>query len=149
MAVAASSSALASPSSLSVSAHAFAQSLSDARRAVDAAALDDLVAHLADLRSRVFLLSGDASIGVAHQLLGELRALRAQVKELQRDMERQGAAAADELAAILVNTVTEGYKRTGFVWENYSADDGHGRGTHPFTGWSALVTLLVAGRFPV
>jgi DNA-binding MurR/RpiR family transcriptional regulator len=45
-------------------------------RALDAAALDDLVAHLAEQGSRVFLLSGDASLGVAHQLLGDLRALR-------------------------------------------------------------------------
>lgn len=45
-------------------------------RSLDAGALDDLVTHLADGRRRVYVLSGDASMGVAHQMLGELRALR-------------------------------------------------------------------------
>jgi DNA-binding MurR/RpiR family transcriptional regulator len=44
--------------------------------ALDPLALDDLVGHLAQQGSRVFLLSGDASLGVARQLLGDLRALR-------------------------------------------------------------------------
>ena len=45
-------------------------------RALDGAALDDLVQHLADQGSRVFVLSGDASAGVARQMVGDLRALR-------------------------------------------------------------------------
>jgi DNA-binding MurR/RpiR family transcriptional regulator len=45
-------------------------------RAVDPAALDELIRHLADPGSRVFLLSGDASLGVTQQWAGELRALR-------------------------------------------------------------------------
>lgn len=51
-------------------------------RAVEAEALDDLVAHVADSR-RVFVLSGDASLGVARQLLGELRALRDEVSMIE------------------------------------------------------------------
>jgi DNA-binding MurR/RpiR family transcriptional regulator len=45
-------------------------------RALDAAALADLVQHLADPASRVFVLSGDASTGVARQLVAELGVLR-------------------------------------------------------------------------
>jgi DNA-binding MurR/RpiR family transcriptional regulator len=45
-------------------------------RALDPTALDDLVRHLAEQGSRVFLLSGDASTGVARQWLGDLHALR-------------------------------------------------------------------------
>jgi DNA-binding MurR/RpiR family transcriptional regulator len=45
-------------------------------RSLDADALDDLVANLADGDRRVYVLSGDASMGVAQQMLGELRALR-------------------------------------------------------------------------
>lgn len=45
-------------------------------RSLDAAALDDLVDHLADTGRGVYVLSGDASAGVAQQMLGELRALR-------------------------------------------------------------------------
>jgi DNA-binding MurR/RpiR family transcriptional regulator len=45
-------------------------------RALDAAALADLVAHVANAGSRVFVLSGDASLGVARQLVAELQVLR-------------------------------------------------------------------------
>jgi hypothetical protein len=61
-----------------------------------------------------------------------------------------GAAAglAQRLSAAVVDTVAHGYASTGFLWENYDSRDGHGRGTHPFTGWTALVALMVADRYP-
>ena len=63
------------------------------------------------------------------------------------------AARCAELAAALEAAVVGGvvgeYSRTGFLWEHYSSIDGHGRGTHPFTGWTALVALMIAGRYPV
>lgn len=43
---------------------------------VDAAALGDVVAHLSQVGTRVFVLSGDASLGVATQFVGDLGALR-------------------------------------------------------------------------
>lgn len=52
-------------------------------RAVEAAAFDDLVDHLARLDARVFVLSGDASRGVALQLVGDLHALRDGVQLLE------------------------------------------------------------------
>jgi DNA-binding MurR/RpiR family transcriptional regulator len=45
-------------------------------RALDDAALTDLVQHLAAEESRVFVLSGDASLGVARQFVAELHVLR-------------------------------------------------------------------------
>lgn len=56
----------------------------------------------------------------------------------------QGAA----LRQAIVDAVTVEYARSGFIWESYDAKTGHGRGTHPFTGWSALVTLAQAARHP-
>jgi mannosyl-oligosaccharide glucosidase len=53
------------------------------------------------------------------------------------------------LSRAIVDTVVAEYTRTGFVWESYDSTTGQGRGTHPFTGWSALVALLVAERFPL
>jgi len=47
--------------------------------AVDADALADVVIRIADDASRVFVLSGDASAGIAHQMVGELRTLRDRV----------------------------------------------------------------------
>lgn len=45
-------------------------------RAVDPGALATVVTHMADAGRRVFVLSGDASAGIAHQLVAELRTLR-------------------------------------------------------------------------
>lgn len=45
-------------------------------RALEGPALADVVDQLASADRRVFVLSGDASLGVAHQVVGELQALR-------------------------------------------------------------------------
>ena len=55
---------------------------------------------------------------------------------------------AGELAArlrwqLLTNMVKQ-YERTGYVWEQYSVVGGEGKGSHPFTGWTALLVLLAA-----
>lgn len=46
---------------------------------IDQAALADVVEHLADPARRIYVLSGDASQGVAAQFVGDLHALRANV----------------------------------------------------------------------
>lgn len=51
-------------------------------RPIDPAVLDDVVRHLADLSARVYVLSGDASRGVAQQLVVDLVALRDDVQVL-------------------------------------------------------------------
>jgi hypothetical protein len=69
-----------------------------------------------------------------------------------------GGAAAAEAAAVaaeageaaralrhaLLRTVAGGYARTGYFWEQYDDLTGEGMGSRPFTGWTALVTLIAA-----
>ncbi|KAI8620462.1 putative mannosyl-oligosaccharide glucosidase [Chytriomyces sp. MP71] len=44
----------------------------------------------------------------------------------------------------IVNNVFEEYERTGYTWEQYSPIDGKGQRSHPFTGWTSLVLLMMA-----
>ena len=44
----------------------------------------------------------------------------------------------------LINMIVDSYSSTGYIWEVYNADTGAGMDNHPFTGWSALVTNLMA-----
>jgi len=46
----------------------------------------------------------------------------------------------------LVTTVYNGWKETGFAWEQYNPDTGKGQRTAHFTGWTALV--VKAMNFP-
>ena len=39
------------------------------------------------------------------------------------------------------------YNETGFLWEHYDDTDGHGKGTHPFTGWTALLVLVAGASY--
>ncbi|XP_026499522.2 mannosyl-oligosaccharide glucosidase [Vanessa tameamea] len=47
----------------------------------------------------------------------------------------------------LVGNILSEYKRTGYLWEQYSGEDGHGSGCKPFSGWTALVTLIMADEY--
>lgn len=46
-----------------------------------------------------------------------------------------------ELRTNIIDNVFKEYERTGYVWEQYNALTGEGRRSHPFTGWTSLVTL--------
>ncbi|KAJ8705748.1 hypothetical protein PYW08_012794 [Mythimna loreyi] len=61
------------------------------------------------------------------------------------------AARAAELNARLrdnvVRNILNEYKRTGYLFEQYSGEDGKGSGCKPFNGWTALVVLIMADEY--
>ncbi|KAH8395183.1 hypothetical protein KR222_000519 [Zaprionus bogoriensis] len=53
----------------------------------------------------------------------------------------------NELRKNLVKNIFKQYRRSGYIWEQYDDTTGEGKGCHPFTGWTALVVLLMAEQF--
>nr|CAH7721176.1 unnamed protein product [Callosobruchus chinensis] len=49
-----------------------------------------------------------------------------------------------ELRKAVISNVFNQYRHTGYVWEQYNDSTGEGSGCRPFTGWSALVVLLMS-----
>ncbi|XP_026532287.1 mannosyl-oligosaccharide glucosidase [Notechis scutatus] len=52
-----------------------------------------------------------------------------------------------ELRANVVGNVLRQYLHSGYVWEQYNDSTGRGQGCYPFTGWSALVVLMMAEEY--
>ena len=65
-----------------------------------------------------------------------------------RSIDGPHSAAADRIYHLLrknlIDNIYKQYMRSGYVWENYDDATGEGKGSHPFTGWSSLVVLLMA-----
>ncbi|KAI9471930.1 MAG: glycoside hydrolase [Benjaminiella poitrasii] len=47
----------------------------------------------------------------------------------------------------IIRNVYKDYKETGYVWEQYSENNGKGVRSHPFTGWTSLVLLIMAEKY--
>ncbi|XP_069488582.1 mannosyl-oligosaccharide glucosidase [Ambystoma mexicanum] len=59
----------------------------------------------------------------------------------------QAANLYQELRANLINNIYRQYMETGYIWEQYNDSTGRGQGSYPFTGWSALVVLMMAEEY--
>ncbi|KAL5717632.1 mannosyl-oligosaccharide glucosidase [Ranunculus cassubicifolius] len=54
----------------------------------------------------------------------------------------------EELRTNIIRNVVKNYKKTGYIWEQYDATDkGKGKRAHPFTGWTALVLLIMSESY--
>ncbi|KAF8510232.1 glycoside hydrolase [Hysterangium stoloniferum] len=52
-----------------------------------------------------------------------------------------------QLRENIIKNVHKEYERTGYVWEQYDALSGEGKRSHPFTGWTSLVTLIISEKY--
>ncbi|CAK5279562.1 unnamed protein product, partial [Mycena citricolor] len=52
-----------------------------------------------------------------------------------------------QLRKNIVDNVFKEYELTGYVWEQYDATTGKGQRSHPFTGWTSLVTLILSETY--
>ncbi|CAH8581424.1 unnamed protein product [Heterobilharzia americana] len=49
-----------------------------------------------------------------------------------------------ELTQNLARTVLGELERTGYLWEQYNDQTGHGQRGHPFSGWTSLISLIIS-----
>ncbi|KAI9268642.1 glycoside hydrolase [Helicostylum pulchrum] len=47
----------------------------------------------------------------------------------------------------IIRNVYKNYKKTGYAWEQFDESDGKGLHSHPFTGWTSLVLLIMAEEY--
>lgn len=59
----------------------------------------------------------------------------------------RASEAYQRLRHALVSNLVQQYRRTGYLWEQYDDVTGSGLSSHPFTGWTALLTLAAAESF--
>ncbi|CAH2038653.1 unnamed protein product [Thlaspi arvense] len=48
----------------------------------------------------------------------------------------------------LISNVVRNYEQTGYIWEHYNQTNGSGEGGRDFTGWSALILLIMSEDYP-
>lgn len=52
-----------------------------------------------------------------------------------------------ELRQNVIENIYAQFRSTGYIWEQYDDGSGKGRGSHPFTGWSALLVEIMAEQY--
>ena len=70
-----------------------------------------------------------------------------QDKNVDKVVRAQALRIYNKLRSGLIDNVIKEYYRTGYIWEQYDDKTGHGKGCKPFTGWSALVVLMMGESY--
>ncbi|OZJ06041.1 hypothetical protein BZG36_01129 [Bifiguratus adelaidae] len=76
-----------------------------------------------------------------------LRSLHLNYMHTPGPYQKQAQRIYKNLRRNIIDNVYRVYERTGFVWEQYSDIDGEGLRSHPFTGWTSLVLLMMAEEY--
>ncbi|KAI8874397.1 hypothetical protein GQ42DRAFT_151975 [Ramicandelaber brevisporus] len=63
-------------------------------------------------------------------------------------MQKPAKIIYQQLRRNVIDNVIKQYKDTGFLWEQYSPATGKGMKAHPFTGWTSLIALIIAEKYP-
>ncbi|KAF9090912.1 Processing alpha glucosidase I [Mortierella sp. GBA35] len=71
-----------------------------------------------------------------------LRALKTHYVE-KGPYHKKAAKVYNELRDNLIKNIYNEYERTGYVWEQYNDKTGYGQRSHPFTGWTAMIVLIM------
>uniref|UniRef100_A0A4W3HCB2 mannosyl-oligosaccharide glucosidase n=1 Tax=Callorhinchus milii TaxID=7868 RepID=A0A4W3HCB2_CALMI len=75
-----------------------------------------------------------------------VRALHHYSKQ-QGPFQAVAASLYQELRTNLITNLYKQYVQTGYLWEQYNDSTGKGQGSHPFTGWSSLIVLIMAEQY--
>ncbi|XP_068129656.1 mannosyl-oligosaccharide glucosidase [Hyperolius riggenbachi] len=67
--------------------------------------------------------------------------------QLEGPYQERAGSIYRELRINLLANLYRQYKESGFLWEQYNDQTGRGQGCHPFTGWSALIVLVMAEEY--
>ncbi|ORX37718.1 glycoside hydrolase [Kockovaella imperatae] len=76
-----------------------------------------------------------------------LKALKERYMVEEGSQKERSEKIYDDLRKNVVDNVFKEWKRTGYSWEQYDAETGEGRRSHPFTGWTSLVTMIMTEKF--
>ncbi|KAI7865401.1 glycoside hydrolase [Spinellus fusiger] len=76
-----------------------------------------------------------------------LQSLYNNYKNVPGPYQAQAERIYSQLRQNIINTIFNDYQETGYVWEQYSSDTGKGVRSHPFTGWTSLVLLIMAEEY--
>ncbi|KAK3523217.1 hypothetical protein QTP86_022940, partial [Hemibagrus guttatus] len=67
--------------------------------------------------------------------------------KIEGPYQEKAADLYQELRTNVINNIYKQYHETGYIWEQYRDSTGQGQGSHPFTGWSSLIVLIMAEEY--
>jgi mannosyl-oligosaccharide glucosidase len=86
---------------------------------------------------------GAVWININYLCIEALKHYSEATKAKDASFSKLAANLAQELRRDIIRNIYQRYHEDGFLFESYDSITGKGRGTRPFTGWTALVVLMI------